>query len=108
MLRRAALAQILAQGKRLVILDEPFVGLDPPVALEVVRLVAKVARERKVAMVLVSHMGHLAKELPVTRSIALERARPEDDAAAARTTDLSRLPFASRVFRRFLDYFLFR
>ena len=107
MLRRAALAQILAQGKRLVILDEPFVGLDPPVALEVVRLVAKVARERKVAMVLVSHMGHLAKELPVTRSIALERARPEDDAAAARTTDLSRLPFASRVFRRFLDYFLY-
>ena len=34
MLRRAALAQILAQRKRLVILDEPFVGLDPPVAEE--------------------------------------------------------------------------
>ena len=35
MLRRAALAQILAQGKRVVVLDEPFVGLDPPVADEV-------------------------------------------------------------------------
>ena len=34
MLRRAALAQILAQRKRLIILDEPFVGLDPPVAGE--------------------------------------------------------------------------
>ena len=34
MLRRAALAQILAQGKRVVVLDEPFVGLDPPVAEE--------------------------------------------------------------------------
>ena len=30
MLRRAALAQVLAQRKRVIILDEPFVGLDPP------------------------------------------------------------------------------
>ena len=44
MLRRAALAQILAQRKRLVILDEPFVGLDPPVAMDVVKLVGHVAR----------------------------------------------------------------
>ena len=65
MLRRAALAQILAQGKRVVVLDEPFVGLDPPVAREVLKLIKGVAREFKVAMVLVSHMAHLAAELEV-------------------------------------------
>lgn len=107
MLRRAALAQILAQRKRLVILDEPFVGLDPPVAAEVVKLVGRVARERRVAMVLVSHMGHLAQELKVTRTITLDRARPEDESASERTTDLSRLPFASRALRRFGDYFFY-
>ena len=48
MLRRAALAQILAQKKRLVILDEPFVGLDPPVAVEVVKLIKAVAARNKV------------------------------------------------------------
>ena len=107
MLRRAALAQILAQRKRLVILDEPFVGLDPPVAAEVVKLIASVARERQVAMVLVSHMAHLAAELTVTRELHLERARPEDSAAAKRETDLSRLPFASRVLRRLADYLFY-
>ena len=108
MLRRAALAQILSQRKRLVILDEPFVGLDPPVAREVVKLVAAVARERQVAMVLVSHMAHLASELTLTQSLQLERAAAgEDDAAQQRATDLSRLPFGSRVLRRLADYFLY-
>ena len=107
MLRRAALAQILAQRKRLVILDEPFVGLDPPVAAEVVKLIGRVAKERKVAMVLVSHMAHLAAELKPAHEVVLERARPEDAAAAKRDTDLSRLPFGSRALRRLADYFLY-
>eukprot|EP00965_Chrysotila_dentata_P218090 6190398-Pleurochrysis_carterae.AAC.4 len=38
MLRRAALAQILACRKRVVVLDEPFVGLDAPVAAEIAQL----------------------------------------------------------------------
>jgi len=41
MLRRAALAQVLAQRKRLIVLDEPFVGLDPPVALDIADLLAR-------------------------------------------------------------------
>ena len=36
MLRRAALAQLLAQGKRLIVLDEPFIGLDKQTASEIV------------------------------------------------------------------------
>mmetsp|Transcript_42131 Transcript_42131/g.110906 ORF Transcript_42131/g.110906 Transcript_42131/m.110906 type:complete len:280 (-) Transcript_42131:1573-2412(-) len=77
MLRRAALAQILAQRKRLIILDEPFVGLDPPVALEVVKLIRSVASERSIAMILVSHLEPLAVQLGPARQLHLERARSE-------------------------------
>ena len=107
MLRRAALAQILAQRKRLVILDEPFVGLDPPVALEVVKLIKAVAVRNQVAMVLVSHMEPLASMLQPTRQLHLERARPEDFGTEGRATDLSRLPFAARCGRRLLDYLFY-
>ena len=104
MLRRAALAQILAQRKRLVILDEPFVGLDPPVALEVVKLVKAVAHRNQVAMVLVSHMEPLASMLAPSLQLHLERARPEDSGIEGRNTDLSRLPFHARAGRRLVDY----
>uniref|UniRef100_A0A7S2MYS5 ABC transporter domain-containing protein n=1 Tax=Haptolina brevifila TaxID=156173 RepID=A0A7S2MYS5_9EUKA len=107
MLRRAALAQILAQRKRLIILDEPFVGLDPPVAVEVVKLIRSVASARGVAMVLVSHLEPLAKELGPSRQIHLERARPEDCTALARPTRLSRLPFAARTLSRLKDYLFY-
>ena len=58
-------------------------------------------------MVLVSHMAHLAAELKPAHEVVLERARPEDAAAAKRDTDLSRLPFGSRALRRLADYFLY-
>lgn len=107
MLRRAALAQILAQKKRLVILDEPFVGLDPPVAVEVVKLIKTVAARNQVAMILVSHMEPLASKLDPSLQLQLERARPEDEGAAGRATDLSRLPFLARAGRRLADYLFY-
>jgi len=78
MLRRAALAQILAQGKRVVVLDEPFVGLDPPVADEVGKLIRAVAARARCAFVLVSHMEERARSLAPAQIVTLERARPED------------------------------
>ena len=85
MLRRAALAQILAQRKRLIILDEPFVGLDPPVAVEVVKLIRSVASSRSIAMILVSHLEPLATQLGPARHLHLERARAEVTTGAIRT-----------------------
>ena len=108
MLRRAALAQILAQGKRVVVLDEPFVGLDPPVAEEVVKLVRSVAGRASCGFVLVSHMEPLASKLKPTQVVQLERfAASEDDGAATRATDLGRLPMLARARARLADYFLY-
>ena len=77
MLRRAALAQILAQHKRLIILDEPFVGLDPEVAADVVQLILSVTASRPIAIILISHLQPLALELKPTLEVHLERARSE-------------------------------
>lgn len=108
MLRRAALAQILAQGKRVVVLDEPFVGLDPPVAEEVVKLVRSVAGRASCGFVLVSHMEPLASKLKPTQVVQLERfAASEDDGAATRATNLGRLPMLARARARLVDYFLY-
>ena len=71
MLRRAALAQILAQRKRVVILDEPFVGLDPPVASEIVLLLKRVAAEHGVALLLISHMAERAATLSPVATVSL-------------------------------------
>ena len=107
MLRRAALAQILAQRKRLVILDEPFVGCDPPVAAEIAQLLRRLCDSHGVAMVLISHMHDLAAALQPKHAIELERARPEDADAAGRETALSRLPFGARLGRRLADYLFY-
>lgn len=104
MLRRAALAQILAQRKRVVVLDEPFVGLDPPVAAEIVTLLKSVAAEHGISMLLVSHMAHLAQTLSPSATVALERARPEDGDAVSNRADLSGLGFVLRTRRRCADY----
>ena len=107
MLRRAALAQILAQGKRVVVLDEPFVGLDPPVADEVGKLIRAVAARARCAFVLVSHMEERALSLSPAQIVTLERARPEDDDCDSRPTELGRLPMPARAWARFVDYFLY-
>ncbi|EOD40923.1 hypothetical protein EMIHUDRAFT_222339 [Emiliania huxleyi CCMP1516] len=95
MLRRAALAQILAQRKRVVILDEPFVGLDPPVAGEITALLKRVAAEHGIALPL----RLLSQcDMPLFTDAA-------DGDAARQDADLSGLRFAVRASRRFADYF---
>ena len=77
------------------------------VALEVVKLIRSVSERRSIAMVLVSHMEPLANKLGPTHELCLSRARSEDSGAAARATQLSRLPFASRALRRLTDYLFY-
>jgi len=110
MLRRAALAQVLAQRKRVVVLDEPFVGLDPPVAAGVARLLASIASSRRIALIVVSHLEPLVEMLSPTHQVLLERARPEDLPCARPVSSrrqFARLPFAGRVWWRLFDYLLY-
>lgn len=53
--RRALLAQALCAGTRLLVLDEPTVGLDLPAELEFYGLLRRLQRDRGITIVCVSH-----------------------------------------------------
>ncbi len=53
--RRAAIAGILAMHPRVLILDEPTAGLDPKGRDEILDQVARLHREQKITVILVSH-----------------------------------------------------
>ena len=60
--RRVAIAGVLAMEPKVLILDEPTAGLDPEGREEILSLVEKLHRERKITVVLVSHsMEDMAK-----------------------------------------------
>eukprot|EP00639_Heterosigma_akashiwo_P019513 CAMPEP_0206418256 /NCGR_PEP_ID=MMETSP0294-20121207/37904_1 /ASSEMBLY_ACC=CAM_ASM_000327 /TAXON_ID=39354 /ORGANISM="Heterosigma akashiwo, Strain CCMP2393" /LENGTH=218 /DNA_ID=CAMNT_0053881407 /DNA_START=18 /DNA_END=671 /DNA_ORIENTATION=+ len=71
MRRRAALAQLLAQGKKLIILDEPFVGLDPATAVSVARELVHVRQVYGTAFLLISHVKEYVELLRPDHTITL-------------------------------------
>lgn len=70
--RRAAIAGVLAMEPEVLILDEPTAGLDPKGRDEILDLVAKLHKERRITVILVSHsMEDVAKY--VGRLIVMNR-----------------------------------
>jgi len=59
--RRACLALQLAQRKRVIVLDEPFTGLDAESAVSVAKELKRLRRTRGTALLLISHEPHLSK-----------------------------------------------
>lgn len=53
--QRAMLAAALVNGPSLFIADEPFTGLDPPVAQGMIELIREMQRVRGLAMIMVNH-----------------------------------------------------
>jgi zinc transport system ATP-binding protein len=53
--RRVLLARSLCAAEKLLVLDEPFAGLDPLISTELYRLLEKINRETGMTVIMVSH-----------------------------------------------------
>jgi zinc transport system ATP-binding protein len=53
--RRVLLARSLCAAEKLLVLDEPFAGLDPLISAELYRLLAKINRETGITIIMASH-----------------------------------------------------
>ncbi len=94
MLRRAALAQILAQQKKLIVLDEPFVGLDKTTIQDVVNVI-KVLKDKGIAFILISHQEeYCSKIVTPGKEIKLTSRKPEKS-----KEHLRRTPHWSQIIR---------
>lgn len=60
---RAALARVLLQGRPLMLLDEPFAALGPALRAEMLDLVARLAGQEGIAVIIVSHAPEDARRV---------------------------------------------
>mmetsp|Transcript_26358 Transcript_26358/g.39932 ORF Transcript_26358/g.39932 Transcript_26358/m.39932 type:complete len:574 (+) Transcript_26358:28-1749(+) len=116
MARRASLALQLAQRKRVIVLDEPFTGLDSDAAISVAKELTHLRKSFGTALLLISHEEHLAKliltegdseivELKAPlKSIDTNDATSNDGSKPIRP-NLFGTTLASRFVDRVLDYF---
>jgi ABC-type sulfate/molybdate transport systems ATPase subunit len=72
--RRAALARMLARRPPLVLLDEPFTGLDRQVVRELIGLLDRWQKRLRFTLVLVGHEAEVVERL-CPRVLALEKGR---------------------------------
>jgi ABC-type transporter Mla maintaining outer membrane lipid asymmetry ATPase subunit MlaF/ABC-type transporter Mla maintaining outer membrane lipid asymmetry permease subunit MlaE len=104
MLRRVALAQLLAQRKRLILLDEPFIGLDPATATGIAKELSRLKREENTAFILISHQQHYVDMLvPEHTAHITPRHEPSSPAVASRG-GRSNHRLLSRVTTKVWDY----
>jgi ABC-type transporter Mla maintaining outer membrane lipid asymmetry ATPase subunit MlaF/ABC-type transporter Mla maintaining outer membrane lipid asymmetry permease subunit MlaE len=98
MARRASLALQLAQHKHVIILDEPFAGLDHATGVGVARELERLRRERGTALLLISHepeivdivMGEAALATTVTKDASGHRDGANGGVSSTRASSLRR------------------
>lgn len=80
--RRVAIAGVLAMEPEVLVLDEPTAGLDPEGRDEILDLMARLHRERKITVILVSHsMEDMAKY--VERLVVMNQGKVQYDGTPA-------------------------
>jgi ABC-type transporter Mla maintaining outer membrane lipid asymmetry ATPase subunit MlaF/ABC-type transporter Mla maintaining outer membrane lipid asymmetry permease subunit MlaE len=99
MARRASLALQIAQEKHLIVLDEPFAGLDLITAVGVAKELERLRRDKGTALLLISHEPHVVDVVmgKATKSEALQnasdhsnRVSAEEDSHLVKTVTLQR------------------
>eukprot|EP00729_Bicosta_minor_P005064 gene5064-26938_t len=100
MLRRAALAQLLAQKKKLIVLDEPFIGLDKDTAAEIMRELLAL-KASGTSFLLISHQKPYVDELKPDKTAFVYPRIQSDNNKSVR---VSRGLFSVRTGVKLVDY----
>lgn len=106
--RRASLALQLAQNKRIIVLDEPFTGLDSAAAMSVAKELIHLRQSQKTALLLISHEPHLTKVIMddrLTQHNVFVEMKPNPDTIDDASRRLIRRQKPSLFGTSFLDRF---
>lgn len=112
MARRASLALQLAQRKRVIVLDEPFTGLDQTAASSVAKELIHLRKTHGTALLLISHEPHLAKMVMAdfdNATVLLEQPAKQETTGGSQSSkpiqpNLSGTTFFQRFLDRLTDY----
>ena len=63
MRQRLGIAELLIKDPKVVFLDEPTLGLDPDATNRIIELIEELCREKKMTVLLSSHMLHLVQKI---------------------------------------------
>ncbi|MFC1815146.1 ABC transporter ATP-binding protein [Thermodesulfobacteriota bacterium] len=63
MRQRLGIAELLIKDPKVVFLDEPTLGLDPDATSRIIELIEKLCREKKMSVLLSSHLLHLVQKI---------------------------------------------
>ena len=117
MARRASLALQLAQQKHVIVLDEPFTGLDPEAALSVAKELVHLRNTQNVALLLISHEPDLAAAVMdsdrtkgnviLTLEPPKQRSQEQDDLSVSHSASLFGTCFRDRCWERLVDYLVY-
>ncbi len=80
--QRVAIARVLLRDRPVLLLDEPFASLGPALAAEMLRLVAEIATERAMSVILVTHEPREAGDF-ADRTLFLDAGRIVADGPTA-------------------------
>ena len=97
--QRAAIAQQLVMPKRLLLLDEPFSGLDPGALADVCDLVTEVAKEEDHAVIVVTH--DIRAALAVSHRVVLLDVPPNGRGARVVSSEVATPELEREITRRF-------
>ena len=63
MRQRLGIAEVLIKDPKVVFLDEPTLGLDPDATNRMIELIQQLCREKKMTVLLSSHLLHLVQRI---------------------------------------------